>query len=199
MKRETEAKQTPAHICFEVRHAGQSKKLSYQQLFTEGYVNWLAKRYSDASKIFEALTAVKDRGPRAHIMLSHCKAMLGDYGGCAATLSEKLSAEEFNEAATDLHNVFVMWKCGFFHDVKTGLEKVISEQDALPTPCLILADLKMQSGGSSQCSQLLQLAIKRDRPEGAIATIARRKLDSMRSRPSTRASVKDSSNKSANL
>lgn len=199
MKRATKVKHIPTNVCFEVRHAGHSTKLSYQQLFAEGYVHWLAKRYAEALKVFEALTTITDRGPRAHIMLSHCKAMLGDYAGCSATLSEVLSSDSFNDAATDLHNVFVMWKCGFFLDVKSGLEKVVSEQEELPTPCLILADLTMQSGGASKCSQLLQLAIERDRTDGAIAKIARRKLSLTRSPHSNQMKSKDNCGQHAGM
>ena len=181
MKRATAKLQIPANACFEVYHFGHLTRLSYQQLFTRGYIHWQAKRYAEASKIFEALVAVNDRGPRAHIMLSHCKAMLGDYGGCSATLSKSLPHATFEDAATDLHTVFVMWKCGLFLDVKTGLEKVVREQEVLPTPCLIFAELRMQSGGNSKCRQLLLFAIKRDRPDGVIAKIAQRKLTILRS------------------
>lgn len=53
MKGLKEVKHIPAEVCFEVRHAGHSTKLSYQQLFADGYVHWLAKRYAEASKVFE--------------------------------------------------------------------------------------------------------------------------------------------------
>lgn len=166
----------PAPVRFNVRHQGRSMQLNYQQVFAIGYAHWFGKRFSNAARFFESLTTISDRGPRAHIMLAHCKAMFGDYSGCCSTLSRVLTSDDVKEAAIDLHEVFVMWKCGFYLDSKNGLRKVISEHRELPTPCLILAGLITQYGKDVESIPILKLAINRDRPDGAIATIARRKL-----------------------
>jgi hypothetical protein len=172
----------PVPVRFAVTHAGHTVNCTYQQVFASGYQQWLEKDYAEAAKTFEALTAIRDRGPRAHIMLSHCLAMLGDYSGCCGTLSRILPSETFDKTASDLHDAFVMWKCAFFVEAKKALENVVSTQRVLPTPCLILAELLLAAGNDVKSIRLLQVAMKRDRPDGAIATIAREKLNVVKSR-----------------
>ena len=176
MVRITAGNGEPKPVEFEVRHAGRSVRRTYQQVFESGYELWQAKNYAEALKVFESLIVVTDRGPRAHIMLSHCKAMLGDYGGCSSTLTKVLSDESSDKTAMALHDAFVMWKCSFYLDAKKELENIISKHSELPTPCLMLADLLSEAGNDSKSICLLKMAIQRDRPKGAIATIACKKL-----------------------
>ena len=175
-------KREPAAVRFEVRHGGRSVRCTYQQVFASGYDFWVAKKYFEAAKVFESLSIITDRGPRAHIMLSHCKAMLGDYGGCSQILSRVLPQNDFDKLATELHNAFVMWKCAFYLDAKLELENVVANQIELPTPCLLLADLLAEAGNNDKSNRLLKLAIQRDRPDGAVAAIARNKLTAEKSR-----------------
>lgn len=167
---------TPAPVTFDVQRNGDRIQLSYQQVFAVGHKLWLTGRYPEAATVFQQLAAIGDRGPRAHILLAHCKAMAGDYSGCSRTLAEGLDSDIYGNAASDLHSAFVMWKCTLYVDVKAELARVISEHVELPTPCLLLADLLMTSGNRQLPPRLLKQAIQRDRPDGAIAAIARRKL-----------------------
>lgn len=166
----------PVAVSFTVQRGDSQIKLTYQQLFAAGHKLWLAAKYEEAVKIFEHLTTVLDRGPRAHILLAHCRAMLGDYSRCSSTLAAGLSTETYGNAASDLHDIFVLWKCALYQDVKEGLERVVVEHPDLPTPCLMLGDFLMHAGNRQKPPLLLQQAIERDRPDGAIAAIARRRL-----------------------
>jgi hypothetical protein len=163
-------------VKFDIQRRGDRVRLSYQQVFAVGHKLWLSGRYPEAATVFQQLAAISDRGPRAHILLAHCKAMAGDYSGCSRTLAEGLDSDVYGNAASDLHSAFVMWKCTLYVDVKEELAHVISEHVELPTPCLLLADLLMTSGNRQHPPRLLKQAIQRDRPDGAIAAIARREL-----------------------
>lgn len=166
----------PAPVSFAVQRGDRRIRLTYQQVFVAAHKLWLAERYSEAADVFKQLSVVLDRGPRAHILLAHCKVMIGDYAGCSSTLAEALEAPQFGNAAAELHSAFVMWKCTLYVDVKAELENVIAEHPELPTPCLLLAELLMQSGNRKHPPRLLKQAIARDRPDGAIASIARSEL-----------------------
>jgi thioredoxin-like negative regulator of GroEL len=166
----------PAPTTFWVQRADGRVQLTYQQVFAAGHKLWLNGKYPEATEVFRQLVAVRDRGPRAHILLAHCKAMTGDYSGCSRILAEALESDHYGNAASDLHIAFVMWKCTLFVDAKDELQKVVTAQTDLPTPCLLLADLLMTSGNCEKPPRLLKQAISRDRPDGAIATIARREL-----------------------
>lgn len=164
---------------------------SYQALFDIGHQLWKRQNYAEAHKVFERLATIADRGPRSHILLAHCKAMLGDYSGCSATLSGGLASNGFGSASSELHNAFVLWKCGMFGDVKQELEKVVNEHAELPTPCLLLADLLLMTGSRRGPFALLKKAIERDRPDGAVALVARHCLEELKAqrlklRPSDR-------------
>lgn len=175
----------PAPVTFTVQRGGRRVRLTYQQIFAAGHKLWLAKKYEEAAKVFDHVCGIMDRGPRAHILLAHCKAMLGDFAGCSSTLSDALHSAQYRDAAAKLHDVFVMWKLQFYLDVKQGLEKVIADHPELPTPCLILADMLMNGGNCQQPPYLLQQAIERDRPDGAIAAIARSELPAALEKAST--------------
>ncbi len=170
------AKTQPAPVMFAVKQGDHRVQLTYQQVFTAAHKLWLTKRYYEAAEVLKHLTTVGDRGPRAHILLAHCKAMSSDYSGCSSTLAEALEGDQYGNAAAELHSAFVMWKCTLYVDVKIELEKVIAEHPELPTPCLLLADLLLQSGNRQHPPRLLKQAIERDRPDGAIALIARKEL-----------------------
>lgn len=166
----------PSPVTFTVLRRGHHVQFTYEQVFIAGYKLWIARRYQEAAGVFEHLHGIRDRGPRADILLAHCKAMLGDYAGSSSTLMNAMPSNEYGDAASGLHDIFVMWKCGFFHDVKQGLEQIVANHPELPTPCLILADFLIQVGNSQQPPVLLRQAIERDHSNGAVAKIARSKL-----------------------
>jgi hypothetical protein len=180
MKLSNPAGKRPVPVSFSVQRGSRRAELTYQQLFATGHRFWLASRWAEAERVFEHLSTVSDRGPRAHILLAHCKVMLGDYAGCSSLLAAALPTEDYGSAASDLHDTFVLWKVSFFSEVKHGLERVIAEHPELPTPCLILGDLLMRTGNRQQPPRLFQQAIDRDRSDGAIAAIAQVQLPAAR-------------------
>src|SRR5262249_52427348 len=84
-----------------------------------------------------------------------------------------LPDETYGNAASQLHEGFVLWSCTVYPEVKRLLSVVAAEQQTLPVPCLLLADLLMSVGNEKRALQFLRDAIRRDRPDGAIARIAR--------------------------
>ena len=166
----------PAPASFVIERQGHRSQFTYQQVFAIGHQLWLGRKYAQAERVFKTLSGQSDRGPRAHILLARCQAMQGNLAECCGTLSRAMPPARYGTAASDLHDTFVMWKLQLYQEVKSGLETIIAEHPELPTPCLILGDFLMQVGNSVQPPQLLQQAIDRDRPNGAIARIARKEL-----------------------
>ncbi len=182
MKSQSRTPNAPKPAQFVLHVGDRTCVRSYQALFDIGHQLWRGKKYAEAHKVFERLAKVTDRGPRSHILLAHCKAMLGDYSGCSATLSCGLASNGFGSASSDLHNAFVLWKCGMFGDVKQELERVVNEHADLPTPCLLLADLLTMAGNRRGQLVFLKKAIERDRPDGAVALVARHCLEELKRR-----------------
>lgn len=105
-------------------------------------------RAQRSSRDLKFLCAIPDRGPRSHILYAHCSAMLEDYATCSRVLHEGLPSETYGRASIDLHDAFVMWRCGLPMEVRKGLEKVVQEQTQLPTPCLILSAFLEEMGNA---------------------------------------------------
>ncbi len=166
----------PKPAKFTIYIGDQRAQLSYQGVFAIGYHLWRKQKFEEAAKVFERISHVSDRGPRAHILLAHCRAMLGDYASCASALSTALPEEIYGDAATELHSVCISWKCAMYRDVKQGLEKIATEHPELPTISLILADFMRRMGNTPQQFHWLKEAAAHDRPNGAIAQIARRRI-----------------------
>lgn len=159
-----------------VKHNGHVEQMTYQEVFAEGHRLWLAHNYLQARTVFSHLAGITNRGPKAHILWAHCCAMMEDYSECSRVLAEGLPSSQYGNAAIDLHDTFVMWKCGMWLDVKKGLEKIVAEHQELPTPCLILGEFLMQVGNTIRPPELLEQARDRDIPNGAVAMIASEKL-----------------------
>ena len=159
-----------------VHHNGRVEQMTYQEVFAEGHRLWLTHNYPQARTVFSHLAGITNRGPKAHILWAHCCAMMEDYSECSRVLAEGLPSSQYGNAAIDLHDTFVMWKCGMWLDVKKGLEKIVAEHQELPTPCLILGEFLMQVGNTIRPPELLEQARDRDTPNGAVAMIACEKL-----------------------
>lgn len=151
---------------------GTKRDIAYEQLFAHGHDLWLSKKYAAAIPIFELLAQVTDRGPRASILLAHCYAMEQHFSDCSRTLCLALPNSECGMIAAELHDIFVMWKCTFFKDVRRDLEAFVSSHPELPTPTLMLADFFMLAGRYEQSLHYLELAKQRDRIGGAIGMVA---------------------------
>lgn len=159
-----------------VKHNGHVEQMTYQEVFAEGHRLWLEHNHPEARTVFALLAGITRRGPKAHILWAHCCAMMEDYLECSRVLAEGLPSSQYGNAAIDLHDTFVMWKCGMWLDVKKGLEKIVAEHRELPTPCLILGEFLMQIGNTIRPPELLEQARDRDIPNGAVAMIASEKL-----------------------
>lgn len=159
-----------------VKHNGHVVRMTYQEVFAEGHRLWLAHNYPQARTVFSHLAGITNRGPQSHILWAHCCAMMEDYSDCSRVLAEGLPSSQYGDAAIDLHDTFVMWKCGMWLDVKNGLERIVAEHQELPTPCLILGEFLMQVGNTIRPPELLEQARDRDTPNGAVAMIASEKL-----------------------
>lgn len=164
---------------FTVRHNGRKIKLTYPQLFAAAHRVWLKGDYKTAKGIFSELQSDHDRGPRASIFLAHCLVMEGDYAGCSSVLHRALPKEEFGDAASRLHDTFVLWKVGLYVDVKQGLKSLALDFANLPTLSLMLADLLHSTGSESLCEKFLRRAIHYDRAEGGVALSANSMLQSI--------------------
>lgn len=151
---------------------GTNRDIAYEQLFAHGHDLWLSKKYSAAIPIFELLAKVTDRGPRASILLAHCYAMEQHFSDCSRTLCLALPSSECGMIAAELHDIFVMWKCTFFKDVRRDLEAFVSNHPELPTPALLLADFFMLAGRYEESLHYLDQAKQRDRIGGAIGMVA---------------------------
>ena len=161
---------------FTVCRNGRKVELTYPQLFATAHRIWLKGNYRTAKEIFIQLQSVNDRGPRAHIFLAHCLVMEGDYAGCSSVLHRALPKDDFNDAASRLHDTFVLWKVGLFVDVKEGLKSLALDFANVPTFSLMLADLLHSTGSESLSEKFLRRAIHYDRPDGGVALSARAAL-----------------------
>lgn len=164
---------------FRVRRNGSKVTMTFPELFALGHRVWQKGEYKAAGRIFTELLSVNDRGPRAHIFLAHCLVMEGNYSGCSSVLHNALPKEQFGDAASRLHDTFVLWKVGLFVDVKKGLQSLAMELPNLPVISLMLADLLHSNGSESLSAKFLRRAIHYDRPEGGVALSAKETLHSI--------------------
>lgn len=164
---------------FTVRRNGTKVTLTFPQLFVIGHRAWQKGDYRTARQIFSELLSVEDQGPRARIFLAHCHVMEGDYAGCSAELYHALPKEQFGDAASRLHDTFVLWKVGLLVDVKESLRSLVNDFPHLPTLSLMLADLLHSNGSESLSEKFLRRAIHYDRPDGGVALSAKSLLRSI--------------------
>lgn len=148
---------------------------TYQQSFAHGHAMVKEKRYESADMIFQKLAEVPDRGPRAHIMLAICKAGLSDYKASRAVLDSSFQNEKAILAAA-LQGAIVDARMGFKDDAMQELVQLVNEHKELPTLCLWLGDMLEANQRIEKAKQCWKLAIKRDRPGGAVALAAQQQL-----------------------
>lgn len=164
---------------FTVVRNGQRVKLTFAQLFAAGHRVWIKGDYQTAKQIFQQLADVSNKIPRAHIFLAHCLVMEGDYAGCSSVLHRALPKEEYANAASRLHDTFVLWKVGLFVDAKEGLKSLAMDFAELPTFSLMVADLLYQSGSQSLSEKFLRRAIQLDRAGGGVSLSANSMLQAI--------------------
>lgn len=153
----------------------QSRNYTYQQAFAIGHSLVKANKFDVAAAVFEKLATVTDRGPRAHILLSICRAGLSDYKQSRDVL-DRVFQGELAMLAPALHEVIVEARMGFKNEALRDLLELVNKHKELPTLCLWLGDLFEKNGQPAKAVQCWQLAIKRDRPGGAVALAAYQQL-----------------------
>lgn len=173
------APRVPSPAVFRLSSRGAGIQVSYEELFQRAYELHQTARFETAGSLFEALSSRTDRGPRAHILLALCRARQQRYADCIHALSAAFNPAD--GTASRLHEAFVFWTCGLYQDVRQILLEVVRDRKDLPTPCLLLADLLDCSGNRKRPPVLWQLAMQRDRHQGAIRRIATDHLQRWRS------------------
>jgi thioredoxin-like negative regulator of GroEL len=176
----SKAKPRPAN--FVVNVLGGARKFSYESLFIQGHELWLEREFAKAFKVFDLLSTVTDRGPRASIIKAHCAVMEQKFSDGSAILWQALPKEKYAKAAANLHDIFVLWKFKFYNEVRQELEQFVREFPDLPTPALLLGDFFSQAGQRKNAMKYLQLAQERDCEGGSVARIAIAKMDILRRR-----------------
>lgn len=164
---------------FRVRRNGKNVTLTFAQLFAAGHRVWLKGDYRTAKKIFQELADVSEGIPRAHIFLAHCLVMEDDYSGCSSVLHRALPRDEYGNAASRLHDTFVLWRVGLYIDAKDGLKTLAMDFSELPTFSLMLADLLYQAGSESLSEKFLRRAIQLDENDGGVSLSAQSMLQSI--------------------
>lgn len=174
---------------FTIQLGDQQLKLTFPQAFAYGHSLYRAKKFAAAAAVFERLAQVKERGPRSYLMLALCKAGLADFKGAKSVLDLAFPDEESLLADT-IQEVIVESRIGFKDEALRELVELVNQHRELPTLCLWLGDLLESSGQLEKARQCWKLAVKRDRPDGAVALVARQQLHrtARRDRPAEGAS-----------
>jgi len=159
---------------FKLKFDGQTRELTYQDAFIHAYDLAREGILERAERIFDALCAVSDRGPRAWIMLARCHAQRLDFQGSKTTLDEAFSTDP--ALAAGLHDAFVLERFGMRKDAAQELAPIANEHRELPTVCLLLGDLLAEDRKLDKAQQCWKLAVKRDRADSAVGRLARRAL-----------------------
>jgi hypothetical protein len=171
----TQSSQRPEPATFHFRIGGKPYAMSYPQAFAYGHRLLKVRQVEVAAAIFEKLTHVTDRGPRANIMFAICLAGLGNYKESHDALDRAFAGEECALAA-QLQDIVVMARMGFKRDAMKELVALVNTHQELPTLCLWLGDMLETNLKLDQALQCWQLAIRRDRPGGAVALAATKQL-----------------------
>lgn len=167
------AAKSPASFRFVINE--KEYDMTFVRAFTYAHRLLKKKNYEVAGAIFEKLTAATDRGPRALIMLAICRAGMSDYKGAHDVLDRAFPGED-SVMAAELQDIVVMSRMGFKKDAMQDLVRLVNEHKELPTLCLWLGDMLEAKQELAKARQCWQLAIKRDRPKGAIAQAAKKQL-----------------------
>lgn len=162
-------------LTFTFQLGDQKRHLTFAQAFAYGYSLCRAKKFGAAAAVFERLAKVKERGPRSYIMLALCKAGLADFKGAKSVLDRAFPGEECL-LADAIQEVIVESRIGFKDVALRELVDLANNHRDLPTLCLWLGDLLETNGNLGKARQCWKLAVKRDRPDGAVALVARQQL-----------------------
>jgi lipopolysaccharide biosynthesis regulator YciM len=169
---------TPAPAKLEVQFDGKVHTVSYEQAFAIAFTLIDQKQFDEAARIFERLQAFTDRGPRAFIMQAYCEAAALHFDSCSKPLAAAFDGENRSLAA-DLHNAFISYHVGIRQDAITALTEIANQHRELPTVCLLLGDMFHATGKTDLGRKCWSLAVKRDWPNGSVALVATRHMQSL--------------------
>ena len=173
-------KKTEARYVFHIQK--KRYQLTYQQAFSFGHTLMSGGHFESAARIFSQLAKIPGRGPRAKIMLSNCAVGMDKYSVCQQIL--RVAFEGENQAAIEmLQAAFVYHKLGMQADAIREMTKVIQQYENVPTACLLLGDMFLAQGKPEKAAYCWDLAVKRDRPAGAVAVSARKQLAALQNPP----------------
>lgn len=163
----------PAEI--DVTIDGKTYRLPYQKAFSLGCKLLKKGQAAEAAKLFERLEEFADRGPRAFIMQAFCEAAALHFEDCSRPLAEVFEGEQ-QQIAGALHNAFVSYHVGIRQDGLRAMIELVNKYQELPTLCLLLGDMLESAGRLPLARKCWSLAVHRDRPGGAVAAVAMRRL-----------------------
>lgn len=169
--------EAPAPATIELRIGGELRQLAYEQAFVAACSLLDHGQVDAASTIFERLEAFRDRGPRAFIMHAFCESAAKHYDNCKAVLDEAFK-DGPEGVANRLQDAFVSYHVGIKAEGRQAMAELVDEQQHLPTLCLIMGNILQSSGDLTLARRCWNLAIERDRPQGAVAAAANDKLHS---------------------
>ena len=165
---------------------GESRALFYEQAFVLGCSLLRKGHVADAAKLFERLEEFTDRGPRAFIMQAFCEAAAMHFDKSSQPLMEAFDGES-QEIASALHNAFVSYHVGIRQDALKAMAELVNTYRDYPTLCLLLGDMLKEAGKQPLARKCWSLAVHRDRPGGAVAVVAMKRLHEPTDNPSTAA------------
>jgi tetratricopeptide (TPR) repeat protein len=169
---------TPAPAKLELNIGSKVQAVSYEQAFSLAFTLIDEKRYEHAARLFERLQQFADRGPEAFIMQAFCEAAALHFDTCSKPLAATFDGENRSLAA-ELHNAFISYHVGIRQDAITALAELVNRNRDLPTLCLLLGDMLRAMGKTDQARKCWSLAIKRDLPNGSVAIVAARHIQSL--------------------
>lgn len=164
---------TPAEITVGI--GDQSYRLTYEKAFAFGCSLLEQGRLADAAALFERLEEFADRGPRAFIMQAFCEAAALHFDDCSKPLNTAFEGAN-QETANSLHNAFVSYHVGIREDAIKSMIELVNEHRDLPTLCLLLGDMLAAASQIPMARNCWSMAVKRDRQNGAVAGVARSRL-----------------------
>jgi hypothetical protein len=163
----------PAEIAITIN--GQTRRVAYEQAFALGCSLLKAGQAANAAKLFERLEEFIDRGPRAFIMQAFCEAAALHFDDCNRPLNEAFKGQQ-NNIVSALHNAFISYHVGIRQDALNAMIGLVNEHRDLPTLCLLLGDMMEEANHLPMAKKCWSLAVHRDRPGGAVATVAMNQL-----------------------
>ena len=167
----------PAPAEIQIVIGGKKHRLAYERAFALGCSLIEKGQAAEAAKIFERLERFTDRGPRAFIMQAFCEAAAMNFKDCNMPLTQVFEGEK-QEVAAALHTAFVSYHVGIRQEALNAMVALVNKHRDLPTLCLLLGNMLAASHQLVMAKKCWSLAVRRDRPGGAVAAVAKQHLRS---------------------